>query len=188
MAWNEARVGIAAAPAVAIDWSVTAMTETTTRFEWAGSWTLSRAASAINETVWWVTLLDATLVRYHAHDYENTLAALGPAKRRQIEETLTGLRYVRNLLGRSVDAATLISPAGSGAPSWTWTPLAEPAAAAGQSERNRDWEMSRYRAYQARLAGHDVSRSFTRCAAFLEQAAIPAPEHQITPASADATR
>jgi hypothetical protein len=188
MAWNEARVGIAAAPAVAIDWSVTAMTETTTRFEWAGSWDQSRAASAINETVWWITLLDATLVRYHAHDYENTLSALGPAKRRQVEETLTGLRYVRNLLGRSVDAAALISPAGSGTPSWTWTPLPEPAAAAGQSESNRDWELSRYRAYQARLAGQDVSRSFTRCAAFLEEAAALAPANQITPASADATR
>jgi len=37
--------------------------------------------------------------------------------------------------------------------------------------RARQWELSRYRAYQTRLAGRDIGRTFTRCAEFLAQAA-----------------
>jgi len=33
--------------------------------------------------------------------------------------------------------------------------------------RGQAWEMSRYRAYQDRLAGHTVGETFTRAAAFL---------------------
>ena len=43
-------------PAVAIDWSVTAMTEAAGRLSAAS--TLPRLAAAVGEAVWWVTLVD----------------------------------------------------------------------------------------------------------------------------------
>jgi hypothetical protein len=167
MTWNREHVGVAAAPAVAIDWSVTAMAEAVRRLG-AGGWDLSRLAAAVGEAVWWVTLVDATLVRYHPHDYEAALASTH-VRRRKTEETLEGLRYVRNQLGKSADPAGFIHLA-CAADVWTWEPLPEPALAA-LAPRARRWELSRYRAYQARLAGRDIPRTFTRCTEFLAQAA-----------------
>jgi hypothetical protein len=180
MAWNCEHGGVAAAPAAAIDWSAVAMAEAADRFTWAAEWNLSQAGAAVSEIVWWITLVDATLVRYRPREYENALAGLSPGRRRKTEETLTGLRYVRNQLGCSIDPGILIRPfrrggGGSGevtgrASAWTWNSLPEPDLA-DQPEIARDWEMSRYRAYQARVADHDVARVFTRCTEFLEQAA-----------------
>ena len=122
MAWNREHAGVAAAPAVAIDWSVTAMTEAAARLA-AGGWEPPRLAAAVGEAVWWVTLVDATLVRYHPRDYESALASTA-VRRRKTEEALEGLRYVRNQLGRSVDPAEFIRPPdGDGGAAWTWRPL-----------------------------------------------------------------
>lgn len=175
MAWNTERGGTAAAPLAAIDWSVTAMTEAAERFAFAGTWDLPRAAAAVNETVWWITLVDATLVRYHRQDYEDTLASgVRPARRKTVE-TLAGLRYVRNRLGESAGAAEFIRFAldADGAAAWIWKPLPQPALD-GMAASSRDWEISRYRSYQARLANRDVGLILTRCAAFLERAATTA--------------
>jgi hypothetical protein len=171
MAWNREHAGVAAAPAVAIDWSVTAMTESAGRLAAAGAWDLARLAAAVGETVWWVTLVDATLVRYHPRDYEKALAS-SSVRRRKTEETLEGLRYVRNQLGKSVDPAGFVRAdvGDNGAVTWTWRPLPEPDLTR-LGQRARQWELSRYRAYQARLAGRAVARTFTRCAEFLAQAA-----------------
>jgi hypothetical protein len=170
MAWNREHAGVAAAPAIAIDWSVTAMAEATGRLAVADAWDLPWLAAAVGDTVWWVTLVDATLVRYHLSDYEIALASKD-VRRRKTEETLEGLRYVRNQLGKSVDPAKFVGPAeGAGTTAWIWRPQPEP----GPGEltaRALQWEMSRYRAYQARLAGRDIVRTFGRCAEFLEQAA-----------------
>lgn len=171
MAWNRERAGLAAAPAPAIDWSVTAMTEATARLAAASDWDLPRLAAAVSEAVWWVTLVDATLVRYHPHAYEAALAGKD-VRRRKTEVTLEGLRYVRNQLGRSASPAAFVRPVAGddGATTWTWRPLPEPGLGALQP-RARRWELSRYRAYQARLAGRDVARTFARCTEFLAQAA-----------------
>jgi hypothetical protein len=170
MAWNHKHAGVAAAPPVAIDWSVTAMTEAAVRLSAPGAWDLPRAAAAVGETVWWVTLVDATLVRYHLRDYERALASK-VVRRRKTEETLEGLRYVRNQLGRSVDPAEFVCPAADGdSTAWAWRPLPEPGLGA-LTPRARQWELSRYRAYQARLAGRDITRTFARCTEFLAQAA-----------------
>ena len=171
MAWNREHAGVAATPAVAIDWSVTAMTEAAGRLAVAGTWDLSRLAAAVGETVWWVTLVDATLVRYHPRDYEKALAS-ETVRRRKTEETLEGLRYVRNQLGKSVDPTVFVRAAarGDGAVTWTWRPLPAPDLT-GRGHRAQQWEMSRYRAYQARLAGRAIARTFTRCTEFLAQAA-----------------
>ena len=163
---------MAAAPAVAIDWSVTAMTEAAgaARRRRAPG-TCTRLAAAVGETVWWVTLVDATLVRYHPRDYESALASKA-VRRRKTEETLEGLRYVRNQLGKSVEPAEFVRPAvgDDGAAGWVWRPLPEPGLG-GLAPRARQWELSRYRAYQARLAGRDIARTFARCTEFLAQAA-----------------
>jgi hypothetical protein len=173
MAWNREHAGVAAAPAVAIDWSVTAMTEAAGRLTVAGAWDLHRVAAAVGEAVWWVTLVDATLVRYHLRDYESALANKA-VRRRKTEETLEGLRYVRNQLGKSVDPAAFVRPAvgDDGTGGWAWRPLPEPASG-GLAPRARQWELSRYRAYQGRLAGRDIARTFARCADFLARAAVP---------------
>jgi hypothetical protein len=169
MAWNREHAGVAAAPAVAIDWSVVAMTEAAGRFSRGGPWDCSHVSAALGETVWWVTLVDATLVRYHPRAYENTLAS-EPTRRRKIEETLAGLRYVRNQLGQSVEPAEFISPDRDTTTGWTWRSLPEPGLSV-LAPRAKEWELSRYRAYEARLAGRDIARAFTRCAVFLGQAA-----------------
>jgi hypothetical protein len=190
-AWNTERSGVAAAPLAAIDWSVTAMTEAARRFAWAGTWDLPRAAAAVGEAVWQITLVDATLVRYHRQDYENTLACLSPARQRKTEEGLAGLRYVRNRLGSPdcpADPAEFIRPGrgtqdGSDDSTWTWKPLSEPSLKALPASA-RDWEISRYRSYQDRLAGRSIARIFTRCADFLQQAAAAPSAGGTEPASA----
>jgi hypothetical protein len=170
MAWNDEHAGVAAAPAAAIDWSVAAMTEAARCLSRSGTWDLPRIAEAVGDAVWWVTLVDATLVRYHPRNYQGALADRN-ARRRETEQTLEGLRYVRNQLGRSVDPAELISPAvGDLGAGWTWRPLPPPDLA-GLRPRARRWELSRYRAYQAQLAGHDIAATFTWCAEFLALAA-----------------
>jgi hypothetical protein len=185
MAWNREHAGVAAAPAVAIDWSVIAMTEAAGRLAGAGAWDLHRVAAAVGETVWWVTLVDATLVRYHPRDYESALASKA-VRRRKTEGTLEGLRYVRNQLGKSVDPAEFVCPAlgngsnesngggggggGTGGAGWVWRPLPEPGLE-GLAARSRQWELSRYQAYQGRLAERDIARTFARCAEFLAHAA-----------------
>lgn len=185
MAWNRRNGGGAAAPAAAIGWAVTAMTEAVERFARARPPDLSRAASSLGEAVWLITLVDATLVRYHPRAYENTLSLLGHRHRRGIEEALAGLRYIRNQIGRAADPATMISP-GAGGIAWAWSPLPEPALADAR-ERAREWELSRYHAHRARLARHDAARTLARCAMFLEQAATAATADDAPPASANAT-
>jgi hypothetical protein len=148
MAWNREHAGMAAAPVVAIGWSVTAMTEAAGRLAAAGTWELPRLAGTVGETVWWVTLAGATPVRYRPRDYETALA--GKTMRRcKTEETLTGLRYVRNQLGRSADPAVFVRRDGgdAGSAAWTWSPLPEPELG-GLAARARQWELSRYRAYR----------------------------------------
>lgn len=169
MSWNREHAGVAAAPAAAIDWSVAAMAEAASRFAATTAWDLRRTAAAVGETVWRVTLVDATLVRYHPQAYENALASKA-ARRRKLEETLGGLRYVRNQLGQGAEPTGFISPASGDAGGWIWRPLPQPDLT-GLTLRAREWELSRYRAYQARLAERDVARTFARCADFLTHAA-----------------
>jgi hypothetical protein len=170
MAWNREHAGVAATPAVAIDWSVIAMTESVGRVAAAGAWDLPQVATAVGETVWWITLLDATLVRYHPDAYDSALASKN-VRQRKTEQTLAGLRYVRNELGRSTDPALFVrrDPGGNEA-RWTWAERPEPELK-GFDPRARRWEMGRYRAYRERVAGRGLTRTFTRCAEFLALAA-----------------
>src|SRR5260370_25836005 len=52
---------------------------------------------------------------------------------------------------------------------WTWRPVPEPDLSS-LLPRGQEWEMTRYRAYQAQLAGHPIGDTFSQAAGFLRQA------------------
>jgi hypothetical protein len=179
VAWNREHAPDPAAEVTALDWSLTAMCDATGRLRRARAVDQRRALAAISETVWWVTIVDGTLVRYHPGTYDDVLAAQSAAERRLTEGTLGGLRFVRNRMGHHLDPADFISPPGghSGPPgrisNWTWASLPEPGLGT-LAGRAKAWELTRYRAYQAQLAGHTVGETFARAAEFLTLTAAQA--------------
>jgi hypothetical protein len=76
-----------------------------------------------------------------------------------------------------------IDPGQRGICAWTWNYLPEPALTS-LPPRGRNWEMTRYRAYEAQLAGHRVGDTFTRAAGFLRIAVARATS--VTDAAIDA--
>jgi len=134
---------------------------------------LPQALAVVSEAVWWVTMVDATVVRYHPDAYDRVLAGLDPSRRPAAEETLGGLRFVRNWMGYHADPADFVRPqqaAGGGdmpVAEWTWEPV--PAPAAGPAPQAREWEMGRYRQYRARLAGQPAGRTVGAAVAFLSR-------------------
>ncbi len=155
----------------ALDWSITAMRDATGRLRRASPWDRPRALAVISEAVWWVTIVDATLVRYHSDAYDSALA--DRTDRREIEETLAGLRFARNRMGYHADHADFAAPPASRSGSdrdlvrsWKWKSVPRPALSSLQP-RGREWELARYRAYADRLAGRTVGETFARAAAFL---------------------
>jgi hypothetical protein len=157
----------------ALAWSIIAMRETTERLGKTRARDRPQAFAVIGEAVWWVTIVDATLVRYHPEAYDGALAGLPGTRRRATEGTFAGLRYVRNRMGYYADHADFIQPrlsaeGNSDAPiaTWTWKAMPEPPLET-LLPRGQVWEMNRYWAYQDRLAGHAVSQTFDLAAAFL---------------------
>ena len=126
-AWNREHLGDPAVEASALQWSVTAMSEATGRLPAVRACDRPRALAAIGEAVWWITMVDATLVRHHREVYDAVLAARGAAARRQTEDTLAGLRFARNRIGRGAGLEELVRSEDDDAaqgrvPGWTWTP------------------------------------------------------------------
>jgi hypothetical protein len=184
-AWNREHTGDLKAGASALVWSVTAMSDTTGRLPRVRAWDRPRAFAVIGEAVWWVTIVDATLVRHHPDAYDSVMARQPRAEHRLIEGTLTGLRFVRNRIGDEADLGEFIEPgeASQGAgerriTGWTWKPVPEPALTS-LLPRGQAWEMTRYRGYQAHLAGHTIGETFGKAAAFLKLAAANAPPSQM---------
>jgi hypothetical protein len=166
VAWNRENAGDRTAEASALDWSITAMRDVTVRLP--GVRASDRA------------IVDGTLVRYHAEAYDAVLASLPAAERRLIEGNLGGLRFVRNRMGHYVDHVDFIQPAAGRAGSrdhpvtaWTWKSVPEPELKP-LPPRGRAWEMTRYRAYEAYLAGRSVGEIFGRAAEFLQLTAAKA--------------
>ena len=58
----------------------------------------------------------------------------------------------------------------NGTAAWTWRSVPEPALGS-LTPGAREWEMTRYRAYQAQLAGQPVGATFRHATAFLRLAA-----------------
>lgn len=159
-----------------LNWSVSAMEDTANRLRKAGTMNLPEALAVISEAVWWVTLVDATMVRYHHDAYDRALGDLDPAQRKLTEGTFTGLRFVRNCMGYYVDPADFIQPQqqslGGDAPvaAWTWRHVPAPATSMLR-QRSRTWENSRYLHYRAYLAERPVGETINRTAGFLIQLA-----------------
>jgi hypothetical protein len=180
VSWNRERKGDFGVEATALDWTIAAMCDVLEWLSTARPGDPSQAFAVISEAVWWVTLVDATLIRYHVEAYEAVIAAHDPAERRLIEGTFGGLRFVRNQMGYHVDQADFINPgpgpSGSGddrTMAWSWRPVPEPALTLLQP-RGQAWEMARYQAYEAHLAGHTMEQVFGRAAAFLRQVSAQA--------------
>ncbi len=162
----------------ALAWSIIAMCETTQRLGKVRPRDQPQAFAVIGEAVWWVTIVDATMVRYHPDAYDSALAELPSARRRQTEGTFAGLRYVRNRMGYYADHADFIQPTlssdrGFDVPiaAWTWKAMATPPLDT-LPPRGQAWEMDRYRAYQGQLAGHAVGETFDLASAFLRLASV----------------
>jgi hypothetical protein len=179
-AWNSEQAGDLAADASALSWSVIAMGEGMQQLSQVGTDNLPRAFTVITEAVWWVTIVDATLVRHHPEPYESVMAAQAPAQRDQIEGTLAGLRFVRNKIGGGTGLREFAGPgtsvrhAGLGmVANWTWRTVPE-SAVGPLPPRGRAWEKARYQGYQSQLAGRTIIETFGRAAAFLNLAAANA--------------
>ena len=178
VAWNRENRTDPTADMSALEWSVIAMRDVTRRLPRSRAWDRPRAFAVIGEAVWWVTIVDATLVRHHLDVYDGALAARPPAERRLIEGTLGGLRFVRNRMGHHVDHVEFIRPepnrsGNDSITGWTWKPMPEPALAA-LPPRGQAWETARHQAYQSHLAGHAIGEVFGRAAAFLTLTAAKA--------------
>jgi hypothetical protein len=174
VAWNRRNASDSPAETGPLDWSVTAMRETTDRLMRAGGLDQANGFAVIGEAVWWATMVDATLMRYHPDSYSAVLARQDGAERPITEGIFGGLRFVRNRMGYDTDPADFIQPLDSGPGAgrigaWTWKSLPEPAPTS-LTGRAREWEMRRYRAYQAQLAGQPIGETFSRATAFLRLA------------------
>ncbi len=138
----------------------------------------AKAFAVVGEAVWWVTIVDATMVRYHPDSYDLVLGKQSECERDLTEQTLAGLRFVRNQMSLEDDRADYIGrrdgdgdgePGGTWLTEWVWKSMPEPSADAGQ-QLALSWKLARYEGYQAGLAGRTVGESFDRVVAFLKLA------------------
>jgi hypothetical protein len=97
----------------ALSWAITAMRDTIERLGRARAGDPAQAFAVIGEAVWWVTIVDATLVRYYPDEYDAALSGLPARLRREAETTFGGLRFVRNRMGYYADQADFIQPCAS---------------------------------------------------------------------------
>jgi hypothetical protein len=180
VAWKSIPPGDPVTEASALAWSVQAMDDMTRRPPAVPADDRPRALAVISEAVWQVTIVDATLVRYHPDTYDGVLAGRPRAERRRIEGTLSGLRFVRNRLRDQAASGDLVAwpggPESDGGPvtEWAWQPVPAPALQS-LPPGGRSWETTRYRDYRDFLAGCIVGETFGRATAFLRLAAASAP-------------
>jgi hypothetical protein len=177
-AWNREHMGDSLIEARPLLWSVTAMSEAIARLLEARTRDRAWADAAVGEAVWWVTLVDATLVRHHPDTYDAVMAGQFADQRPLIEATLAGLRFVRNQTSGEASLAQFVQAAPGSASdgrgtAWMWKPVPRPVLVS-LSPQAQAWEMSRYEAYQAQLAGYGIEEIFRRAATFLTPAAANA--------------
>jgi hypothetical protein len=174
--WNRDHLTDAAAEERALEWSLTGMDDVIERLSMYRPADRPAASGAVAEAVWWVTIIDARMIRQYMDVYDAVLAAHVPAQHPVIEGTLAGLRFVRNQMGEDLQQAGVIEPPADGegggtvTAAWRWAHLPEPGLA-GLPDHMQPWEMTRYQAYQDWLAGNSVGRVFQRVGDFLKLAA-----------------
>jgi hypothetical protein len=173
--WNRDHLTDAIAEERALEWSLAGMHEVIERLAVHQPADAAAAFDAIGEAVWWVTIIDARLIRQYMDVYDAILAAHPPAQHPLIEGTLAGLRFVRNQLREDWPQAAFIEAPGIAGDSvamtaaWRWAHLPEPGLEALPSHV-QPWEITRYQAYEEWLAGKAVGRVFQRAADFLNLA------------------
>lgn len=175
--WNRDHLTDSVAEERALEWSLAGMRDITELLAVCRPEDAAVAFSAVAEAVWWVTIIDARLIRQYMDIYDAVLAAHSATQRPMIEGTLAGLRFVRNQSSSEAFSANFISPPagsnghGSGVTAaWRWNSIPEPALSQLPDDI-RSWEQDRYQAYQAWLAGHVVADVFHRATGFLNLAA-----------------
>jgi hypothetical protein len=173
--WNRDHLTDAAAEERALEWSLAGMCDATERLTLCGPEDAEVAFSAVAEAVWWVTIIDARLIRQYMDIYDSVLDAHAAAQRTAIEGTLAGLRFVRNQTSSDTLGADFISPPagtnGHGTTgAWHWNRIPEPALDLLPDDV-RSWEQTRFHAYQTRLAGYSIGEVFLRATGFLNLAA-----------------
>ena len=174
--WNRDHLTDAAAEERALEWSLTGMQDVVEQLAMDRPADHSAASGAVAEAVWWVTIIDARLIRQYMDIYDAVLAAHPAAQHPMIEGTLAGLRFVRNQMGEDLQQAGFIEPpsaAGDGEAvtgAWRWTRLPEPDLSE-QPAHVQSWELTRYQAYEQWLAEMTVGRVFERASGFLNLAA-----------------
>lgn len=176
VSWNRDHLTDAAAEERALEWSLTGMRHVMERLVVDHPADEPAAFGAIAEAVWWVTIIDARMIRQYMDIYDAVLAGQVQDQQPMVEGTLAGLRFVRNQLGEDTPRPGFIDPpAAAGSrdavtAAWRWRHLPEPALAQLPAH-GQPWEMTRYQAYEHWLAGESVSLVFHRAASFLNLAA-----------------
>ena len=174
VAWNRDHLTDAVAEERALEWSLDGMHDVIERLAVHQAADAAAAFEAVGEAVWWVTIIDARLIRQYMDLYDAILAAHPQDQHPVIEGTLTGLRYVRNQLGEDHRPGHFIEPPGSATAEtvtadWQWVHRPEP----DLSEllaHGQPWELTRYQAYEQWLAGDSVGQVFQRAGDFLNLA------------------
>jgi hypothetical protein len=167
-AWNREKLGDQAPESSALHWSVAAMNDTAELLSGVGTHDRPKAVAVIGDMVWWVTIVDATLVRHHPDPYDRLLEEFSARRRRRIEGILGGLRFVRNRMREEAGVSGFVGPSPDGQ-RWWWMPVPEPPLDA-LGERAANWERTRYGAYQDFLAGRTTGDIFEQATAFLKLA------------------
>ena len=65
VAWNRRYTRGQLTGDTALSWSISAMNDTVQRLGKATGIDVPEALALVSESVWWVTLVDATMIRYH---------------------------------------------------------------------------------------------------------------------------
>jgi hypothetical protein len=173
--WNRDHLTDAVAEERALEWSLAGMHDATERLAVCRPDDPAATFSAVAEAVWWVTIIDARLIRQYMDIYDSILAAHLPAQQPAIEGTLAGLRFVRNQM-RDAQDGFIAAPApasgecDSAAAAWIWNRVPERVLDSLPDEV-KSWELTRFEAYQKWLAGHTVAEVFERATGFLNLAA-----------------
>jgi hypothetical protein len=129
--------------------------------------------AVIADALWSVTIVDAALVRYYPATYDAVIENRSSAEQRSIEQTMAGLRFVRNRMGGAGGLSEFVEPVGAdasvptmGITAWRWkaTPELTLTDAASHAQ---PWENARHQGFDAELATRSVLDTFARAAAFL---------------------
>jgi hypothetical protein len=146
----------------ALLWSIKAMNAATDRVNRIPADDLPAGFAAIGESVWWITIVDDTLRRHYRDAYDRAFSFTSPDP----QDTLAGLRLVRNRVGHEVDLVAFVEPVASRRDpgdgritAWAWRSVPPP--------RRRSDQY--HEAYERTLAGQNILQPFGLAMGFFGQ-------------------